>query len=67
MDKQEQVWYELEYSHAGEDDWYASSSAKVDTEAGIRMLLDSHNQLRHTLSFEYRMVRKTLSTEVVHA
>ena len=68
MDKQE--WFELEYSAAGTDDWFASSGDTADTEAGIRALLAAKRKAFEVDlllgRFEFRAVRKVLTTEVLN-
>ncbi len=58
-----QVWYELEYSRTGAEDWFAASGTTDTEEAAQRMLAAS--KAARTEGFEYRAVRKTLLTEVL--
>lgn len=65
-DRDEQVWYELEYSRAGDDDWYAASPDSghtADTLEAMQRILA--RQPKVAAGFEYRAVKKTLTTEVL--
>jgi hypothetical protein len=58
-----EVWYEIQYSPKGENDWFASGmAARSDTIEGAR------KQLRYCQAkwlHDYRIVKKTLTEEVV--
>jgi hypothetical protein len=57
-----EVWYELEYSSPGADDWF-SSNDKADTSHSIAeklVMLQRSNK-----SVEWRAVRKILTTDVL--
>jgi len=59
------VWYAIEYSRTGADDWFPASGT-FDTEASARaemVALASVEPSGH--GDEYRIVRKTLTTEVI--
>jgi len=56
-----EVWYILEYSCIGDDDWYRDGTATFDTyktakEAAVR---------GGTEGYEYRVVRQTITSEVI--
>jgi hypothetical protein len=53
-------WYEIEYSRIGADDWCAESDTADTLESARRI----HAQ-RKVVDFEFRIVKKTLSTEVI--
>lgn len=56
----EEVWYAIEASFKDADDWFANTSATYDSIESAR------NQTIHKVAgFDYRIVRKTLRTEVV--
>ncbi len=59
-----QTWYEIEYSEKAENAWY-SSGVKADTEQSIQVKLEEI--YGGIPGFEYRIVKKTLTTEVLHA
>ena len=58
----DQVWYEVQYSLRGAENWYSSSST-ADTIEGIRRKLEGFDLAQN--KFEYRVVRRVLTTEVV--
>lgn len=59
-----QVWYALEVSANGADDWFAVTGNTADDEKTITAYLTVK---RHEAvpGFEYRAVRKTLVTETI--
>ena len=57
------VWYAIEYSLAGADDWFKSSSS-ADTLEGARIALDAAKR-SWAGSLDLRMVKCTLSEEPV--
>lgn len=58
-----ETWFEIEYSIIGADDWFATSST-VDTIESARQKLVE--KVANSLGgFEYRIVLKTLTAEVV--
>lgn len=58
----EEIWYELEYTRPGADDWYASSSRRDDEKA----ILGKLNERRYqSPKLEWRVVRKRLVTETL--
>jgi hypothetical protein len=62
-----EVWYALEVSAPDADDWYATSPQTADSEKGARALLANQTlaDRQHNTRFDYRIVRKTLTTEVI--
>lgn len=60
-----QIWYELEYSLQDESDWY-SSNINAATEENIKIKLENETKY-WPQNYKYRIVRKTLNTEVVNA
>ncbi len=63
----EQVWYELEYSRVGDNDWYASAiTADTEEQAKRQMGEAATAATGHAVDgYEYRVVRKRLTAEVV--
>lgn len=59
---EQDIWFELEYSARGANDWYASNETAT-TEADIRAKLAHHRAI--PFGHDYRVVRKTLTTEVL--
>jgi hypothetical protein len=62
-----EVWYEIQHSVKGSDDWFSSggkwhSESMRSARANIKAL-ESNNVLTGT--FDYRIVKKTLTDEVV--
>jgi hypothetical protein len=63
-----EVWYALEYSRKGEDDWCAVSGTHDTPErAKERMagLVRQRSEYPSAIKFEFRVVRKTLTSEPV--
>lgn len=56
-----EVWYELEWSQAGAEDWFTYGS-QADSVASIASRLQ---RARAVPQFDYRAVRKVLTTEVM--
>ena len=56
-----EVWYALEYNRTFTNDWY-DSSISTDSEESIMARL---NTMQRDSTFNYRAVRKTLTTEVL--
>lgn len=63
----EQDWYEVEQTTKGEDDWMACSMIEpANTLVDIRIrLIRWIERIRDTDENEYRIVHKTLTTQVV--
>jgi hypothetical protein len=58
-----EVWYEIEYSEA--DGWYrVSYNGSFDTETAAQAAL-KHRRTNGCAKWNYRVVRKTLTTEVL--
>ena len=61
------AWYEIQYSLRDADDWYTSGFTADTIEAARKSLTEklSRRQMAPPTSFDYRIVRRTLTTEVV--
>lgn len=61
-----QVWFSVESSRIGENDWFALSDARYDTAVSARERIKRWTaDIRDDDEFEYRIVRKRLTSEVV--
>lgn len=56
-----QVWYVLEYSYRDADEWFESSKT-ADTEERLREIA---KKWMSPIMFDYRIARKTLTTETL--
>jgi len=56
-----EIWYEIEYSVRGANDWF-SSSTSADAVYGIQRKLA---EMTAQECLEFRAVKKTLTTEVL--
>jgi hypothetical protein len=65
VDKTVEVWYELEWSRPGADDWFAEGGddGHADTAQGIAIKLVRKRAMFDPPLFDYRATRKTLTTE----
>lgn len=54
-----EIWYEIQWSYRGADDWFSTAST-ADSIEGARK-----NLLGRTPDFDYRIVKYSLSEEVV--
>ena len=57
-----EVWYDVEYSIAGADDWYTSNN-RADTVPAAMALMANLKSVADNL--EFRVVEKTLTTAVI--
>jgi hypothetical protein len=57
-----EIWYELEYSRTGENDWYRDGNITRDTLEGVRLVIAANS---HVEGFEYRPVKVTVTRESV--
>lgn len=57
-----QVWFELEYSVKGANDWFAVGNTSADTPEAINQKLTA---MAGHPAYEYRAVKKTLVTETI--
>lgn len=61
-----QVWFEVEYSDPSINDWFSSAISGVDTIEDARLKRDEIRARRDGITkFDYRIVKKTMTTEVV--
>lgn len=61
-----EVWHVVEFSPKGADDWAVADSRTADSIEGARRLLESHRKFRRSdRIYDFRIVRKTLQSEVV--
>jgi hypothetical protein len=56
-----ETWYELEYLNCGE--WYSSSEQSMDTLESARKRLADRRELDNLTTFQWRLVKKTLTSE----
>lgn len=60
VNSQTEIWYEIEFTRPGQSDWVLLAGA--DTLESARTQLQEHQQDQ---GFMYRIVRKTLTLEIV--
>lgn len=61
-----QTWYVVECSRVGADDWYTTGLGDYDTYAETRKAVNQ-GKFGNVEGFGYRIVKKTLTEEVVTA
>jgi len=57
-------WYEVQYSHKGADQWYRHN-LEIDTLGTARTRLEEARAKVSLGDFDWRMVKKTVTEEVV--
>lgn len=60
-----EIWYAIEVSMKGADDWFSTSASTSDTVKHAKGKLADLQQKDTGGVYEYRIVRKTVTTEVV--
>ena len=61
-----EVWYEVEYSNAGEDDWFSTGSHFDNrNSAFVHLTITKINRRLHGL--DYRVVKVTVTRKAVAA
>lgn len=63
METNKEVWFEIQYSGQGADDWFSNGETYDKIESAQREMAEL-KQRRELQNFEYRIVRKTLVEEV---
>lgn len=58
-------WFQIEYSRTGADDWFSEIETGDTLESARRKHGKRKADLDLPVSFEFRIVKKTLSTEVI--
>ena len=59
-----ETWFEIEYSQRDANDWFSMAKPTFDTEESARIELSRYRDLGGA-GVDYRLVRKTLITEVL--
>lgn len=60
-----EVWYEVEYSNKGENDWFRTGEGKCDSVEGAKARVKRYADVRMSHGFDYRIVKEALISEVV--
>ena len=58
-----EMWYEIEHSRIGADDWF-STHDMAHTVERAQKLLEGYIAMRGDEDLQWRIVRKTVTTEV---
>lgn len=61
-----EIWYVIEHSRIGDDDWFALDNRTFDSQNGaLQKMRDWIEKIRDNDEYEYRVVKKTLASEVI--
>lgn len=63
IDSYTEVWFEIQWSKQGADDWFSASGTSADSIDSARERLA--HCIKHNAEFDFRIIKKTLAEEVV--